>query len=302
MTLPGSVFLCDAVELAAIALRKPLFDKDLTKQFFPGQAAADVEAEIKDVFKLAKARQAAAPQGYPFLATDHSITFQQPPDFNAYTFLLLGRALGFGGPVDTEELLRGFRKYFEDVVSWSLRRAGFTCEVLSIPREFRGLHVSLAPALRQICDRFGEKAVLREDMLVPEDNDLDVDVLAVPIVGNSSLGGWPTVQIQCATGTVADLESKFGEGTFTFGTVWERGFFRGTQIRAVATPDDLLGVDHVHWTRLGQAGWVLDRTRIAYLSSTNRVVPLLAEVTDYWNDLWTARGDIDWQTGWQQTV
>jgi hypothetical protein len=302
MTLPESVRLCDAVELAAIVLGKALFDKDLTKQFFPGQTAADVEGDLKDVFKLAQARQAAAPQGYPFLVTDHSITFQRPAAFNAYLFLLLGRALEFGGPAENDELLRGFRRFFEDVVSWSLRKAGFTCEVLSIPREFRGLDVSLAPALRQICERFGEKAFLREDMLAPADNDLDVDVLAVPIVGNSSLGGWPIVQIQCATGAVEHLESKLGEGTLTFGTVWERGFFLGTRIRAVATPDDLLEVGHVHWTRLGQAGWILDRTRIAYLSSTNRVVPLLTEVTDYWKGLWTARVDIAWQTGWQQTA
>src|SRR5713101_5481022 len=107
MTLPESVPLCDSVELAAIMLGKALFDKDLTKQFFPGQAAADVEGDIKDVFKLAKARQAAAPQGYPFVVTDHSIAFQPPADFNAYLFLLLGRGLEFGGPTHTDELVRG---------------------------------------------------------------------------------------------------------------------------------------------------------------------------------------------------
>src|SRR6185503_7226409 len=177
MTLPESVTLCDAVELGAILLQKPLFDKDLTKQFFPGQTFADVEGDIKDVFALAKARQAAAPNGYPFVVTDHSITFQPLHEFNVYAFLLLGRTLEFRGPAHVDELLRGFRRYFEDVVSWSLRKAGFTCEVLSIPREFRGLNVQLAQALREISSRFGEAAILREDRLVPADNDLDVDVL-----------------------------------------------------------------------------------------------------------------------------
>jgi hypothetical protein len=302
MTLPGSVALCDAVELAAVALQKPLFDQDLTKQFFPGQAAADVEAEVKEVFNLAKARRAAAQSGYPFAVTDHSITFQQPGEFSAYTFLLLGRTLEFGGPANVDELLRSFRRLFEDVVSWSLRKAGFTCEVLSIPREFRGLHVELAPALRQISDRFKETGILREDRLAPHDNDLDVDVLAVPIVGNASRGGWPIIQIQCATGPVTQLESKLSEGALNFATVWETGFFPGSRIRAVATPDDLIKISEVHWFRLGQAGWVLDRTRLAYLSSTNRVAPLLNEVTAYWNELWAARTDIAWQTGWQQTA
>jgi hypothetical protein len=301
MTLPDSVALCDAVELAAIVLQKPLFDKDLTKQFFPGQTFADVEGDIKDIFALAKARQAAIPNGYPFTASDHSITFQQPHEFNAYTFLLLGRALEFGGPVRRAELQRNFRRFFEDVVSWSLRKSGFSCEVLSEPRGFRGLHTQLAPALREISNRFKEAAVLREDRLTPGDNDLDVDVLAVPILGNASRGGWPIVQIQCASGDVKQLEAKLGEGALTFATVWESGFFPGSRIRAVATPIDLLKLSDVHWLRLGQAGWVLDRTRIAYLGSTNSPVPLLNEVSAYWDELWAARTDIAWQTGWQQT-
>jgi len=302
MTLPESVRLCDAVELAAIALQKPLFDKDLTKQFFPGLPPADAEGDIKNVFALAKARLAAAPIGYPFTVTGHSIVFQQPPDFNVYAFLLLGRALEFGGPAQADELLRNFRRFFEDVVSWSLRKSGFASEVLSEPRGFRGLDIQLEPALREISNRFREAAILRVDRLLPGDNDLDVDVLAVPIVGNGSRGGWPIIQIQCATGAVKHLEAKLGEGEGTFGTVWESGFFPGSRIRAVATPDDLLKLDDVHWLRLGQAGWVLDRTRIAYLSSTNRAIPLLNEVTAYWGDLWAARVDIDWQTGWQQVA
>jgi len=300
MTLPETVALCDAVELAAIVLQKPLFDKDLTKQFFPGKAPADVEADIKDVMTLAKVRLAAVGNAYPFLVTDHSITFQEPHDFNVYTFLLLGRTLEFGGPLYADELLRNFRRLFEDVVCWSLRKAGFVSEVLSEPRAFRGLHVQLAPALREIANRFNEAATLREDRILPGDNDLDVDVLAVPILGNASRGGWPVIQIQCATGAIVDLESKLGEGALTFATVWENGFFLGSRIRGVATPDDLLKLHEVHWLRLGQAGWVLDRTRIAYLSCTNRVIPLLPEITAYWHELWAARHEIDWQTGWQK--
>jgi hypothetical protein len=301
MTLPGSAALCDAVELAAIALQKPLFDKDLMKQFFPGQAASDVEADVKEVFTLAKARLIAAQSGYPFSVTDHSIAFHEPAEFNAYIFLLLGRTLDFGGPAEADELLRGFRRFFEDVVSWSLRKAGFTCEVLSEPREFRGLDVQLAPALRRISERFQETAILREDKLAPHDNDLDVDVLAIPIVGNATRGGWPVIQIQCATGPVAQLESKLGEGAFNFASVWEAGFFPGSRIRAVATPDDLIRMSDVHWFRLGQGGWVLDRTRIAYLSSSNRAVPVVNEVAAYWLDLWAARTEIAWQTGWQES-
>ena len=300
MTLPGIVVLCDAVELAAIVLQKPLFDKDLTKQFFPGQPAADAEGDIKDVLALARTRQAAAPAGYPFVVTDHSIVFQQPNGFDLYTFLLLGRTLEFGGPVNSEELLRSFRRFFEDVVSWSLRKAGFMSEVLSEPRAFRGLHVQLAPALREISDRFREAAVLREDRLAPHDNDLDVDVLAVPFVGNLGRSGWPTVQIQCATGAIAQLESKLAEGANNFATVWDTGFFPGNRIRGVATPYELLKLDEVYWFRLGQVGWVLDRTRIAYLSSNARVVPLSNEVNTFWTNLWAARTQIDWQTGWQQ--
>jgi len=298
MVLPVNVAFCDAAELAAIMLQQPLFEGDLARQFFPGQVLADVEAELKDMLSLAKARQAAIRGVYPFTVTDRSIVFNPSIDFNVYTFLLLGRALNFGGPVNADRLLRRFRRLFEDVVSWSLKKAGFSAEVLSEPRRFRGLSVQLAPALRQISDRFKESAVLRPDFLLSSDNDLDVDVVAVPIVGNASRGGWPSFQIQCATGDVAQLQSKLQEGSDTFGTVWHKGFFPGSCIRAVATPDDLITLTDQDWHRLGQAGWVLDRTRIAHLSSGDRAIPLLNEVTNYWAELWAARLEIDWQNGW----
>ncbi len=300
MVLPGSVVFCDALEIAAVTLNKPLFERDIARQFFPNQPFADVEAEVKDALALAKSREAACGGTYPFAVSDRSIAYLSPDGFRVYLFLLFGRALQFGGPTEAESLLRKFRRYFEDVVSWSMRKSGFTAEVLSEPREFRGLSVQLAPALREIADRFREAAVLREDRLLPGDNDLDVDVLAVPRLGNASRGGWPTFQIQCATGSVTHLEAKLGEGASTFATVWEHGFFPGSRVRGVATPDDLLKLDPVHWLRLGQVGWVLDRTRIAYLSSGGAPALLLNEAAEFWQDLWAARGDFDWQTGWQQ--
>ena len=299
MVLPTIVTLCDAVELAAICLNKPLFEKDIAKQFFPGQGASDVEAEIKDALALARDRQAAIGSGYPFSITQRSITYNTLNNFNVYVFLLIGRSLEFGGPTNSVKLLQGFRRYFEDIVCWSLRRAGFAAEVLSEPRLFRGLDRELAPALRQISDRFMEKAILTEDRLTAGDNDLDVDVLAVPIVGNASRCGWPIVQIQCATGKIRNLEAKLGEGAKTFTTVWSHGFYPGSSIRAVATPDDLLRLSDVHWLRLGYSGWVIDRTRIAYLGAKDRRVDMLNEVSDFWGELWDARTDIDWQTGWQ---
>lgn len=299
MVLPEVVRLCDAVELAAITIAKPLFDQDIAKQFYPNLDFSFVEGDIKDVFNLAKARHAAIPNAYPFIVTDRSITHSTPKDFNVYTFLLLGRSLQFGGPADVDALLQSFQRYFEDVVCWSLRKAGNRVEILSVPREFRGLDVALAPALREIAKRFGETAILREDRLNPHDNDLDVDVLAIPLPGNSTRGGWPVFQIQCATGAVSRLEAKLAEGIATFSTVWESGFYPGCLVRAVATPDDLLQLHENDWLRMGQVGWVIDRTRLAHLSMGAQPIPLLPEVNAYWERLWKSRTEIAWQTGWQ---
>ncbi|HRJ73477.1 MAG TPA: hypothetical protein PLS03_14730, partial [Terrimicrobiaceae bacterium] len=96
------------------------------------------------------------------------------------------------------------------------------------------------------------------------------------------------------------LQSKIDEGAKTFSTVWEDGFFPGVHLRAAATPDDLLSLDRNYWTRLGESGWVLDRTRISYLASGSNRVALPTSVLDFWNSLWAARSDISWQTGWKQ--
>ena len=302
MVLPDTVVLCDAVELAALAIGKPLSDKDVAKQFFPAQNMSEVEGDLHDVFQLCRTRQAACGGGYPFEVSEKSIAFTSFDSFNTYLFLLLGCSLDFGGPLKNASLLETFRDKFEDVVGWALRKAGFVTHVLSIPRSSRGLPKKLAPALRQIATDFAEPAVLIEANLMPNDNDLDVDVLAVPIKGNGDRGGWPVFQIQCATGTIAGLESKVSEGAQTFGTVWDKGFFLGSRLRGAATPDDLILLHETYWLRLCVAGWILDRTRIVHLASGAANVPVPGSALAFWDRLWKVRNDISWQTGWQKAA
>lgn len=309
MTLPETVDLCDAVELAALTLKKGLSVTDLTRLFFPGQHAdenpadprdgAAPEMKIRDALGLAATRSAACVSGYPFEVTERSIKAQRIIAFNPYVFLLLGRTLNFGGPENSEGLLRAFRKHFEDVVCWAMRKAGFASEVLSEPRAARGLPVPIGPALRELAARFGEAAMLLEEKLEPADNDLDVDVLAVPLKNNARRGGWPVFLIQCATGKLVELQAKVSEGSSTFSGVWERGFFEACCVRTGATPFDLLILSENHWERLGKAGWILDRTRIAYLASSGGNTPVPKAVATFWNRLWAARSEIDWQSGWQ---
>src|SRR5205809_681016 len=171
MTLPETVRLCDAIELATIAIGKPLFSADFAKQLFPAQQFDEIESALKEAFQLSLRRRAAAPTVYPFDVTERSLSFQATRftgsnvNFNVYAFLLLGRSLEFGGPPNTKKLQEKFRRHFEDTVSWSLRRAGFLSEVLSKPRGYRGLHTQLKPALRQISERFRESAILKEERL-----------------------------------------------------------------------------------------------------------------------------------------
>jgi hypothetical protein len=309
MTLPQKVSLCDALELAALNLQRPLSLTDLSRLLFPGQdwdkpadlGDATPNAKLRDALGLALVRHAACGESYPFDVSDRSIEAENVSAFDPYAFLLLGRTLNFGGPKETGALLRAFREHFEDVVCWAMRRAGFLAEVLSQPRLKRGLPVKLAPALRELVNRFGEAAVLLEDKLVPDDNDLDVDVIAVPTKGHGKRGGWPAILIQCATGAVMNLQSKVDEGAMTFGTVWKNGFFRKSLIRGGATPYELLGLAQVHWDRLSEAGWILDRTRIVHLASVGVETPLPPEVSELWEQLWAVRHDIDWRTGWQET-
>jgi len=302
MVLADTVVNCDVIELAALAAGKTLSDKDLTKQFFPGKDMAEAKPDLDDALLRARSRLQACGGIYPFRVTDRSITSIRITRFNAYLFLLLGRSLRFGGPRRSNSLAERFRDRFEDVVCWALRKSGFPAEILSIPRRPRGLPVQLAPALRQIATRFNEPAALREDRLMPHDNDLDVDVLSVPIRGNGDRGGWPVFQIQCATGPIAGLQAKLQEGGETFGTVWENGFFPGGRIRAAATPDDLIDLAANYWLRLCQTGWIIDRTRIVFLASGPVRVPVPTAVSQLWADLWSVRDDISWQTAWKQAA
>ena len=310
MILPQTTSLCDASELAAIILQKPLSLADLTRQFFPGQNQGEAEeqtdpqkgaptSQLREALRLAISRQAACGDVYPFNVSERCIEAHKISAFNPYVFMLLGRGLNFGGPEAAQALLQEFRIQFEDVVCWAMRQAGFVAEVLSEPRGPRGLHVQLVPALRELAVRFGEAAVLRVEKLEPHDNDLDVDVLAVPVKGNAMRGHWPVFLIQCATGALARLQAKVSEGATTFTTVWENGFSCANSVRGGATPDDLLALAENHWNRLCEAGWILDRTRIAYLASCGGSFPLPNDVSSFWEKLWAARKDIDWLTGWQ---
>ena len=156
---------------------------------------------------------------YPFRVEAREIEASPLGTFNIYHFLLFGRMLGLGGPANAEDLRRQFRRYFEDVVCWSLRKAGFTAEVLSEPREPRGLHVKLVDSLNLIKHRFGECATIKLNAISADDNDLDVDVLAVARPGNRECGGWPLFLIQCAAGAITTLQSKISEGKDTFSSV-----------------------------------------------------------------------------------
>jgi len=308
MTLPQSAVLCDALELAALRFMRPLSVTDFSRLLFPGQdweAATDLgdaspNAKLRDALGLAEARRSACRDAYPFDVSNRSIRAMEIRQFNPYVFLLLGRALNFGGPKEANALLREFRKYFEDVVCWSLRKAGFLAEVLSEPRAKRGLPKKLGPALRELVNRFGEAAVLLEKRLEPDDNDLDVDVVAVPLKGNAKRGGWPVFLVQCATGSLEDLQAKVDEGASTFTGVWENGFAGASSVRTGATPDDLISLSDNHWNRLCGGGWILDRTRIVFLASSPANVPLPDEISSFWRRLWAARSEIDWLSGWQQ--
>jgi hypothetical protein len=278
-----------------------LSQQQLLRQFFPGSRDSRDIGLIREALDLAHRRKKACGGGlnYPFHVEPRSIRSEQVTGFNIYQFLLFGRSLTLGGPIQVEVLLRNFRRYFEDVVCWSFRQAGFTAEVLSEPRVFRGLHVRLVDSLHLVRDRFGESATLKLDAISADDNDLDVDVLAVVRPGNKECGGWPFFLIQCATGPVNTLQSKISEGKDTFSTVWEGGFFSSHSVRGCATPDCLLTLNTRDWRRLSVHGWVLDRVRIVHLASFGQHTPLPPEVNTFWNELSAAMPDIDWQTGWQ---
>lgn len=303
MQLSECADLCDSIELAALVKGRPFSKQQILRQFFPASKDPKDENLIREAMQLAIRRKRACGEAtYPFTVEARNIQAKPLEAFNIYHFLLFGRMLILGGPANAEDLRRKFRRYFEDIVCWSLRKAGFTAEILSIPREPRGLHLKLVNSLDLIKDRFGECATIKAEAISSDDNDLDVDVLAVVCPGNGECGGWPIFLIQCATGAITTLQSKIGEGKDTFSSVWEGGFFPSHSIRGCATPDCLLALHNRDWTRLSLAGWVLDRTRIAHLASFGKELPLPADVNAFWLELAAASPDIDWQTGWQSEL
>jgi len=300
MQSPRISLLCDSIELAALNHQSNLSLDDLGKIFYPGADILDspeepgTAAELVDALDLAKERSISCNGLYPFTVTDRAIKSTATGNFNVYLFLLLGASLKIGGPQNFKTLQQDFRRYFEDLVCGAIRSAGFAAEVISIPREFRNLPKSLVPALEEVNSRFGNVGVLDHEQITSDDNDLAADIVCVPspqIFGRKS---WPSIQIQCATGSLPSFQSKVQKGSETFGSVWKEGFTKSVSIRAAAAPDELLRLGDVYWNRLCLGGWILDRTRIVYLASRGQIEGLPKEVTDFWKDLWVSRASINW--------
>ncbi|EIP98944.1 hypothetical protein OpiT1DRAFT_03443 [Opitutaceae bacterium TAV1] len=293
--------LCDAVELASLALNKDLTAKDLTQELGEGLPEKEVSAYLEDALGAAQQRAKACGKGYyPFSVTSRLISITTPLKFDPYVFLLLGSSLKIGGVSDAERLARLFRRHFEDLVCWCLRRAGFSAEILSIPRGERGLPISLKPALREIASRFGEPALLIEEKVTSDDNDLGVDVVATWSQIDYGRSGRPIVLIQCATGPVTELSSKLGEKASVFPKVWQLGFYQDSSIRTAATPDDLTGLEKVHWDRLSEQGWILDRLRLVQLAAARKENPPVPPcLLALWDELSACVSKMDWRNGWR---
>jgi len=304
MKVTASAALCDAIEIAALQMKKQLHSKDILKEAVEGLDGEDAKTLIQDAFEVAVQRAAMSPSGYPFEASERTIKPKAAPPFSAYSFLLLGSALRQGGLADGEDLAVRFRKYFEDLVCWSFRRAGLVAEVLSIPREERGLPKSLKPALRKLAKRCHEQTKLQPEMVTSDDNDLGVDVIAAYTVADEVRSGKPIFLIQCATGPLNNLESKLPEKINVFAGVWKHGFYQASAIRGGATPEDLLGLEQVFFDRLCKHGWVLDRMRLVRLAHTTGATQIDPPdaVLSLWADLLAAIGEFDWRNGWQQSL
>ncbi len=295
--------LCDAIELAALTLKKDLTLKDLLGELGQGLYDKDVEDYLQDALGVAHQRAKACAASYPFIVSSRRISAKPVATFQPYTFLLLGSSLKMGGSADVNKLAQEFRKQFEDVVCWCLRRAGYSAEILSIPRAERGLPTSLKPALREIASRFGEPAELIEAKVTSDDNDLGVDVVATWPQMDRSRGGRPLVLVQCATGSVTDLSSKLGEKMDVFPGVWEYGFYQKSSVRTGATPDDLAGLERVHWDRLSEQGWILDRLRLVQLAEMAKETPTVpAGVKALWSRLSVCSATLDWRNGWRGEI
>ncbi|MGH7453650.1 MAG: hypothetical protein ACRENG_20040 [bacterium] len=297
-----SVVLCDAIEVGSLQLKKSLSVDDVIAQALHGIAKDDARRLVRDALGVAMLRAKCCPKGYPFEASLNYIDSRQTDSFDPYLFLLFGYSLKHSSVSGRDKLARRFDRYFEDLICWSLRRSGFTACVLSEPREERGLPKSLKPALTRIADLFGEPTSIHEDKVKPGDNDLDVDVIASPAVIDRTRPGGLSVLLQCTTSPVERLKLKMMEGFNLFPSVWNNGFFLATSIRGGATPEDLLTLDAVDWSRLSQTGWVLDRMRVVELFRLG-VIQGLEEpqtVLSLWKDLKAALADFDWRNEWRE--
>ena len=207
-----SATLCDAIEIGILQLKKGLSVEDIVAQAMLGIEKDEASKLVREALGVAILRGQCCPQGYPFEASLNFISPKQTGSFDPYLFLLFGYALRRSSVPNADRLARRFDRYFEDLVCWSLRRRGFTACVLSEPREERGLPKSLKPALAHIADLFGEPTSIHQDRVKPEDNDLDVDVIASPIVIDRTRCGRLSVFLQCTTSPVERLKVKMTEG------------------------------------------------------------------------------------------
>jgi hypothetical protein len=297
-----SAVLCDTIEIGVLQLKKSLSVDDIVAQALHGIAKDEASKLVREALGVAMLRSKCCPQGYPFDVTLNYIAAKPTNDFDPYLFLLFGYTLKRTSAPGGAKLARRFDRYFEDLVCWSLRRVGFTACVLSEPREEHGLPTSLKPALAHIAQLFGEPTSIHEDKIKPDDNDLDVDVIASPAVIDRTRCGGPIVFFQCTTSPVDRLKVKMSEGFNLFPSVWKSGFFFHSSFRGGATPEDLLTMDEIDWTRLNQTGWVLDRMRLVELFRIGFVHGLNGPplVLTLWNDLSAILPDFDWRNEWRE--
>jgi hypothetical protein len=297
-----SAMLCDAIEIGSLQLKRGLSVDDVVAQATHGIAKDEARRLVRDALGVAVLRTECCPEGYPFEASLNYFAPKPTHHFDPYLFLLFGYALKRSSVPGADRLARRFDRYFEDLVCWSLRRVGFTACVLSEPRGERGLPKSLRPALAHIANLFGEPTSIHDERVKPDDNDLDVDVIASPVVIDRTRCGGVSVFLQCTTSPVERLKVKMNEGFNLFSSVWNNGFFLATSIRGGATPEDLLTVDAVDWSRLSQTGWVLDRMRLVELFRIGLMQGLEEPqvVLELWKDLAAVLPDFDWRNEWRE--
>jgi hypothetical protein len=305
MRVAVSSALCDALEVGAMQLGVPFAIEDVIKELTQGMPDADARTLVEEALKVSVQRAKCCPDGYPFESTPRIVRPKVGTgDWNLYLFLLFGCTAMHGGVLSASDLVRRFRKHFEDVVCWSLRRGGLTAEVLSQPRRERGLPTSLKPALREVAKRFGEYGCeLKAQKVTSDDNDLGVDVIATSPRHDAQRGGRPIFLFQCATGPVDELYAKMAEDYALFPAVWDWGFHANASIRGGASPYDLLTLERVNWDRLCGQGWVLDRMRLVELAhaSTTPQNPV-GGTLNLWNEFANELKGFDWRNSWQYAL